>query len=290
MSNARKLKHARRTAVAMAGVAATALATGGVAIASAASSAPQVNLTSGVIFACYSNTTKALSETTKAKGCKTGFTELSWNAKGPQGPRGPRGPQGAKGAAGPQGPLGPQGVRGAQGPRGPQGVTGPQGPQGPPGPQAIHAYTALARIPSSFNGLQGSMTVASIAPASSGEFIVNGDAGGGFTAHSPTNSWGCRIVRLSLGGKLLSATPFGFADGHQIGTVATTGAVFATPQSPLVMRCEAGSGSVSTFHGAMTAIKVTSINGAAITGKPAHPRIANRFTPPSRHKAERHPH
>jgi hypothetical protein len=84
-----KLKNARRTAVVMVGVAATALAVGGAEIADAASSSPA--LTSGVIFACYSNTTKALSETTSKTGCKTGFTELSWNAKGPQGAKGAQG-------------------------------------------------------------------------------------------------------------------------------------------------------------------------------------------------------
>jgi hypothetical protein len=56
----------------MAGVAATALATGGVEIANAADGAP--GITNGVIYTCYSNTTKALSQTTKAAGCKTDMT------------------------------------------------------------------------------------------------------------------------------------------------------------------------------------------------------------------------
>jgi hypothetical protein len=263
----------------MAGVAATALATGGAEIASAASDAPHINLTSGTIYACYSNTTKALSETTKAKGCKSGSTELSWNAKGPQGPEGP---QGAKGPAGPQGPRGVQGARGAQG------VTGPQGAQGPPGPEVIAGYAVNAHIASSFNGLSGSMTVASRAPASSGEFIVNGAvANSGGTIHGLPTSWGCRIVRLSLNGKSLSPTAWGMTDGHNIGTVATTGAVFATPQSPLLMRCRAVSGSVSEIHGAMTAVKITSLNGGP-AAPPAHPQIANRIPP--RHQAARHAH
>ena len=46
----------RRTAVVMAGVAATALAAGGVEVANAATGAPHISLTSGVIYACYSNT------------------------------------------------------------------------------------------------------------------------------------------------------------------------------------------------------------------------------------------
>ena len=280
MSKSGHHKKARRAGVAVAGATAAALATGGVAAAAAAGGpAPPTSLSSGVVYACYSDSTKALSETTKAKGCKTGFTELSWNAKGPQGPQGP---EGAKGAAG------PQGVRGAQGARGPQGVAGPQGSQGPPGPEAIHGYVVNARIASSFDGLSGSMTVASVAPASSGEFMVNGDvANGGGTAHGAPISWGCHIVKLSLNGKLLSGTPWGYADGHTVDTVATTGAVFAGPQSPLVMRCDTVSGSLSEIHGAMTAIKITSLNGAP-AAPPAHPQIANHFAPSGKHPTPRH--
>jgi hypothetical protein len=97
---------------------------------------------------------------------------------------------------------------------------------------------------------------------------------------------GCQIDRLSIDGKLLGGTPWGYTDGHNVGTVATTGAVFATPQSPLVMRCDAVSGSVSSIHGAMTAVKVTSLNGNP-AAPPTHPQIANRFAPP-RHQAARH--
>ena len=84
--------------------------------------------TTGTIYACYSNTTKTLFQTTKTAGCKTEFTELSWNAKGPQGPPGPQGSQGAKGAqraAGPQGTTGTKGATGAQGATRPQGAPGP---------------------------------------------------------------------------------------------------------------------------------------------------------------------
>ena len=67
MSDTKKVKNARRTSVVMASVAATALATGGVAIANAASGAPRV--TSGVIFACFSKSNNSLFHTTMAKGC-----------------------------------------------------------------------------------------------------------------------------------------------------------------------------------------------------------------------------
>jgi len=87
----------------MVGVAAAALITGGVAAADT-TGAPHLATTTGTIYACYSNTTKALSRTTKAAGCKQGFTELSWNAMGLQGPAGPQGP------VGPAGPAGSSGV------------------------------------------------------------------------------------------------------------------------------------------------------------------------------------
>jgi hypothetical protein len=101
----------------MAGVTAAALATGS-AEAAGAAGAPHTATATGAIYACYSNTTKALSERTKAKGCKAGFTELSWNAKGPKDPRDRRERRGPQGSAGPQGAEGPQGPQGAKGPPG----------------------------------------------------------------------------------------------------------------------------------------------------------------------------
>ncbi len=90
MSKSGHHKKARRAGVAVAGATAAALATGGVAAAAAAGGpAPPSSLSSGVVYACYSDSTKALSETTKAKGCKRGFTELSWERQGPAGCPGP---------------------------------------------------------------------------------------------------------------------------------------------------------------------------------------------------------
>ena len=95
MSKPRR-RTARRAGVVMAGVTAAALATGAAEAATAAGGPVPRITTTGTIYACYSNTTKALSKTTKTAGCKTGFTELSWNAKGPQGP----GTPGCSGIAG----------------------------------------------------------------------------------------------------------------------------------------------------------------------------------------------
>ena len=289
MSNSRKLKHARRTAAVLAGVAATTLATGGAGTASAATSASHINLTSGVIYACYSNSTKALSETTKTAGCKTGFTELSWNAKGPQGakgaqgaagPQGPVGPPGAKGAQGATGPVGPPGAKGAQGATGPQGAAGPQGatgPQGAPGPAAGNTTGRYSNNPI-FISPGVSTVVASIAPAVGGGFLVQGTAtgqkfsSGGFLA--------CRLVDESLRtGSLSSPTPYGYNNtGFTYGTMATGGDMFASASDPIQLRCltNASSGA-SVITATINDTLVTSLNGGN-AHKPAHRPLANKFS------------
>jgi hypothetical protein len=86
--------------VVIAGIAVAALITGS-ATAAGVSRAPHLAATTtGTIYACYSNTTKTLFQTTQTKGCKRGFTELSWNAKGPAGPKGATGATGAPGIPG----------------------------------------------------------------------------------------------------------------------------------------------------------------------------------------------
>ena len=259
MSNTRKAKNAQRTAVAMAGVAATAMAAGGVGIANAASGPPAV--TSGVIFACYSKSTNSLFHTTQAKGCKTGFTELSWNAKGPQGPRGP---QGAKGATGPQG---------AKGATGPQGAKGATGPQGPPGAIADFTTQTAIGIPIRF-----STVLVSVTPTTAGMYNVT-DTWAAFDSATST-SMNCSIVRHSSGGSNVSPVNGGtILEGKKlIGDGAGTGAVFGGPRSPIELVCTVA-GNSSTFAGKadMTAVRVSSVNGAVVKGKPAHPRIMNHF-------------
>jgi hypothetical protein len=277
----------------MVGVAATALATGGVAAADAASGPPA--LTSGVIFACFSNSSKSLFETTKTAGCKTGFTELSWNAKGPQGPQGPQGakgaagpqgakgaqgatgatgPQGAKGNAGPQGPAGPQGAKGAQGATGPQGApgaNGSQGPQGPPGAIADFAKKTTIGIP-----VRHSTVLLSLTPTTPGMYNVT-DTWAAFDSATST-SVACTLGTLSSGGSLVSSFWGGTIKepAKQLLDGGGTGAMFGGPNSPIELVCTT-SGNSSTFAGAadITAVRVSSINGAA--GKPAHRRPMNRF-------------
>jgi hypothetical protein len=112
MSNTRRRHKGLSQAGVAAGLAATLLA-GGVAVA--AGEAPAL-ASSSKIYACYSDTTGALShlDYPTVKKCPSGGTLISWNASGPQGSRGAKGSQGAKGA---QGAEGAQGARGAAGPQ-----------------------------------------------------------------------------------------------------------------------------------------------------------------------------
>jgi len=262
MSDTKKVKNARRTSVVMAGVAATALATGGVTIANAASGAPRA--TSGVIFACFSKTNNSLFHTTKAKGCKTGFTELSWNAKGPQGARGPQGPQGAKGA------TGPQGAKGATGPQGAKGATGPQGPPG-----AIADFTAQTTIGIP---IRQSTVLLSVTPTTPGMYNVT-DTWAAFDSSTST-SMNCSIGTRSFGGSLVSTFHGGtIKEGKKLlGDGGGTGAMFGGPSSPIQLVCTV-LGNSSTFAGNadLTAVRVSSVNGATVTGRPAHRRPMNHF-------------
>jgi Collagen triple helix repeat (20 copies) len=265
---------ARRAGVVMAGITAAALTTGAAEAAGAAGGPVPRITTTGTIFACFSNTTKALFETAKTKGCKTGFTELSWNAKGPQGPQGVTGPQGA---------AGPQGAKGAIGPQGAQGALGPQGPAGPQGPHgAIADFTAHGNV--AFL-LGASAVVTSVTPASSGLYNVTATEAARTSAPaSAAGSWSCSIVDHSASGHNVSPVPAGIAQptGGIIADTAGTGAVFGGPASPIELICRVRNVafSVTVFQADLTAVRVSSVNGAAVTGKPARRPIANHFARP----------
>jgi Collagen triple helix repeat (20 copies) len=275
--------NARRAGVVVAGVTAAALATGGAEVVAAAGAPHLATTTTGTIYACYSDTAKALTETTKAKGCKSGSTELSWNAQGPQGAKGPHG---ATGATGPQGPAGPHGAKGAHGATGPQGPQGAQGPTGPPGATAdFTAGGANISIP-----LHATTVVASITPTVSGAYNVTGTmtAAAGYGVHY----WSCVIVNHSFSsGHILSSVYAGTAEasayasdinGNEIdglAAVAGTGVIYGGPDSPIELTCHTGDASVTAIRADMTAVEVSSVNGAAVKGKPAHPPIMNHFKP-----------
>jgi hypothetical protein len=106
----------------------TALAVGGVAVASATTPGSTVKYT-----ACLDVKLKTLSNVTinGTPKCANHFKRISWNA---QGPAGVAGPQGSAGATGATGAPGANGSTGAPGANGSQGVAGPPGIAGPAGP------------------------------------------------------------------------------------------------------------------------------------------------------------
>ncbi|MEV4080056.1 hypothetical protein ACGFJC_50825 [Nonomuraea fuscirosea] len=137
-------------------LAASLLATGGVATASSAvSAAVSAGATAGTVVACvhrksrYARIVNATAKCRKTEvrvliGGGGTSTTVETGSQGPAGPEGPAGPQGAQGVKGDRGmpgrpgrpgPQGKQGVAGPQGPQGPQGEQGPKGEQGPRGDQ-----------------------------------------------------------------------------------------------------------------------------------------------------------
>jgi Collagen triple helix repeat (20 copies) len=268
MPKSARYKNARRAGVVVAGVTAAALATGG-AEAAGAAGAPHTTTTTGTIYACYSNTTKALSETTKAKGCKTGFTELSWNAKGPQGPKGPQGAKGPRGSAGPQGAKGPQGPQGAKGPQGPQGAMGPPG--------AIADFMTQRH---SDQHLDVKTVVASVTPSVYGEYNVTDTVvAGGFG--TPIVFISCSVVRISLSARYVSSLKGGYFEttSGTVDDIAGTGALSGGPSSPILLRCTTNNPSATAYQADLTAVSVDSVNGAAARPKPVHRQILNQFKP-----------
>jgi len=124
------------------------LATGLVAMAASGVAAAPASAGGGggsTIFACYSNSTDALSYLKPpATTCPSGTTKISWNVTGAQGAQGAQGAAGKAGAQGKAGAAGAQGATGAQGKAGaagPQGAQGAQGKAGAAGPQGVPGAT-----------------------------------------------------------------------------------------------------------------------------------------------------
>jgi len=97
---------------------ATALvATGGIAVATSATTSPE-------IFACYNIHTGVMRYAFASSVCPNPERKIHWNQQGPVGPQGPKGSTGAKGDTGPTGAAGPTGSAGPQGDPGPAGQDG----------------------------------------------------------------------------------------------------------------------------------------------------------------------
>lgn len=73
----------------------------------AAGQAPATTAT-GVIVACYSDSSGAVRIVSISSQCKSTERSISWDVRGPIGPAGP------KGATGPRGPEGPEAQRAPQ--------------------------------------------------------------------------------------------------------------------------------------------------------------------------------
>jgi hypothetical protein len=103
-----------------------------------------------------------------------------------------------------------------------------------------------------------------------------------FDSQSFSTSVNCSIVRHSSSGSNVSPVHAGTlveARGRVIGDGAGTGAVFGGPRSPIELVCTTGNSSTFAVNADMTAVRVSSVNGAVVTGKPAHPPIMNHFKP-----------
>ena len=99
-------------------ISATALvATGGIAVATSATTSPE-------IFACYNIHTGVMRYAFASSVCPNPERKIHWNQQGPVGPQGPKGSTGAKGDTGPTGAAGPTGSAGPQGDPGPAGQDG----------------------------------------------------------------------------------------------------------------------------------------------------------------------
>jgi hypothetical protein len=242
---------------------------------------------SSKIYACYSNTTKAMFHSTATATCPTGQTKISWNAKGPQGPQGAMGPQGA---AGPQGSMGPQGAPGPQGAVGAKGARGPQGAQGAQGTQG--AQGASGDGPAYFhyvgsNGTVGLPTtdaptvVATITPPA-GFYLVNATTTMSTAGALPTSAHQtqCWLDVASSGRGHFSSTGRGrfFAFGLVSQTMAVTGVMSERAGSTIELICQNDGSTVVRANGAdITAIRATGRSG--LTASVAHKTPTNTYTP-----------
>jgi hypothetical protein len=112
------------------------------------------------------------------------------------------------------------------------------------------------------------------------------ETGLAFAGNRSLGAWSCSIVDHSSAGHNVS--PVRAGEAHVAGgfsaDTAGTGAVFGGPASPIELICGLASGAVSVAvnQADLTAVRVSSVNGVAVTGKPAHRPIMNHFVRPQR--------
>jgi len=226
-----------------------------------------------------------------AKVANTGSTPAISNtnwftvaARGAVGAPGAQGAQGAVGAQGSQGMAGSHGTAGSQGAQGKAGAQGTVGAQGVPGPQGpagavagYYNYNESARP----IGYEYSDVVATLTPASTGDYVINGFATAGFSSGHTVSCW---IDTVNSDGNLFSSTPR--ARNGEVGsgqaTLPMTGEVLVDPGSTIQEVCRySGSGHGNNLNGyvsqtAITATRLSTKSSEEITEK----RPQQKFTLP----------
>ena len=247
------------------------LAAAGLAASVAASglAAPAGAAASSKIYACYSDTTKALYYA-KSSTCKSGFTAISWNKQGPQGARGAQGSKGTQGAQGSQGSQGAQGRAGAP-----------------------NAFTRTNKGSKVAIPQSRSAVVASFAPGSSSHaYVIDATA----TVKQVGNNAGAVVCwdRDVEFGSVTQAqsVSFGFT-GWKV-PIATNGLLLAGPGNPIEELCR-GYGTDASAHGEITVTQLSSGQTSAGTAgqlsarpgttKPFRPRLRNSYVPPRKRGA-----
>lgn len=225
--------------------------------------------TSGKLYACYSDKTKALYYSKPGAKCATGFTQISWNKQGPQGPQGAQGSPGA------------QGTQGAQGSQGPQGAKGGRGAQGPAGAVAGFTRSVNSMVTLPANTSEGGTPVVAdtFSPSVKASYAVNAMAqgspgtGGFFTCvdHASNSTGG------SGGYTDQVSTNFG---GEAV--LATNGILRAGPKSPIkeICRTDDTSHNGRLFRAQITAVQLSAGHTASLL-KPT-----NKFSLPKLRRAK----
>ncbi len=212
--------------------------------------APAGAATSGKLYACYSDKTKALYYSKPGTKCAKGFTQISWNKQGPQGA------QGAQGSPGPQGPAG-----------------------------AVTGYTdaksgAAISLPATSSGGGVPVTVASVLPSAAGSYAVNAMAlesgNGGYVR--------CYDRALSSQGASGGATAIASATAAGFATLPTNGILHAGPTLPILEICRV-TDLKPPQHGRVETAQLTAVQ-LSTAHKSGSLKPANRFSLPKLRRAK----
>lgn len=222
--------------------------TGLATVAAAGIAAAPAAAAGGKIHACYSKS-GAMSYSKSGK-CAKGSKGISWNKAGKTGKTGRTGATGATGA------------QGATGAAGAQGAVGPQGPAALAAGYTVDRYgqsSSVVSISSSSTGVVNEFT-----PTTAGLYLVNTAD----TLYQPTTGYvGCLTATSN------SSTPVQYDYAQSIShsfDIATTGVLKAGPTDPVFVACRAGDLRALAFEADLTAIPLSTVNGAAVRPSTVH--------------------